>query len=188
MRLAALAAAAILAAAPLSAAPWSLDKSHAAVTFSVDHLGFSVVQGVFREFDATVDYDPENVAASSVEFTIQAASVDTFWEARDKHIRTKDFLDVEKHPTITFKSTAVEAVSDTEAKVTGEVTMLGVTRTETFDVTLRKLGPAPFNPAMTVAGFVVTGELNRTDYGMGYGAPAIGEVMPLRVDLELNRK
>ena len=191
MRLTALSAAAgllLAAAAPLAAEPWSLDKSHAAVTFSVDHLGFSAVQGVFREFDASVDFDPENIEASSVEFTIQTASVDTFWAARDKHMKTGDFLDVENHPTITFKSASVAKLTDTTATVTGTLTMLGQSHEETFDVTLNKLGPSPFNKDLQVAGFVVTGEIDRTKYGMGYGAPAVGAVIPLRVDLEINKK
>ncbi|MGG7566259.1 YceI family protein [Rhodovulum sp. DZ06] len=191
MRLAPIAAAAALslvAAMPAAAEPWTLDKSHAAVTFQVNHLGFSSVQGVFRSFDAAVDFDPADIASSSVEFTIDAASIDTFWEARDNHIKTGDFLDVENHPTITFKSTSVEKLSDTTAKVTGELTMVGVTREETFDVTLNKLGPSPFNADLTVAGFTVEGVIDRTAYGMGYGAPAIGAELPLRVDLELNKQ
>ena len=177
---------AALLAAPVSAEPWKIDKSHATVAFSVDHLGFSLTHGVFREFDAEIDFDPESFETASVSFTIAAASVDTFWEARDEHIRSADFLDVEAHPEITFVSKTVRLTGPDTAEVTGDVTIKGVTREETFAVTMRKLGPSPFNPELTIAGFTVEGELDRTNYGVAYGAPAIGAVMPIRLDLEVS--
>ena len=189
MRTAALAVLAALAvAAPAAAAPYVVDKSHAAVTFSVSHLGFSNTFGVFREFDAEIDFDPENMAASSVTFTIQAGSVDTFWAARDKHLKSGDFLAVAEHPTITFKSTKVEMVDAETAKLTGDVTLRGVTHTEVFTAKLNKFGPHPFQKTKKVAGFTVTGELDRKKYGMTYGVPAIGQVIPLRIDIEINDK
>lgn len=177
---------AAIAALPVAAKPFTLDKSHAAVTFSVEHLGFSTVQGYFSAFDADVDFDPEDMAKSSVAFTIQADSVGTHWDARDEHIKSGDFLNVAEHPTITFVSKKVELTSETTGKVTGDFTMIGQTHEETFDVVLNKYAPSPFNPEIMVAGFTVSGEIDRTKYGMGYGAPAIGAVMPLRVDLEIN--
>lgn len=181
-----LAAGLSLMAAPLAAKPFTLDKSHAAVTFEVSHLGFSTVQGFFESFDADVDFDPENFAASSVNFTIDAASINTLWEARDEHIKTADFLNVAEYPTITFVSKAIEVTGENTAKVTGDFTMVGQTHEETFDVVLNQYGPSPFNADLMVAGFTVTGEIDRTKYGMGYGAPAIGAVLPLQVDLEIN--
>lgn len=173
-----------LAAAPAAAEPYALDKSHAQVTFSVDHLGFSMVNGFFREFDAQIDFDPDAIETSSVNFTIQADSVDTLWEERDAHIRNEDFLDVANHPEITFESKEIELVSETVAEVTGDVTIKGVTNAETFTVTLNKMGPSPFNPDQTIAGFTVEGEIDRTDYGVSYAAPAVGVTIPIRLDLE----
>ncbi len=186
--LTALTTAATLVAAPLFAAPWQIDKSHTSVTFSVSHLGFSTTQGMFRDFDAEVDFDPENIETASVAFTIQAASVDTNWEARDKHVRSKDFLDAETHPEITFVSKTVRLTGENTAEITGDMTIKGVTNEETFEAMLTKIGPSPFNPDQQIAGFVITGEIDRTKYDVAYGAPAIGAVIPLRVDIEVSPK
>ena len=175
-------------AAPLAAAPWKLDKSHAHVTFSVEHLGFSVTQGQFRKFDAEVDFDPDNIESASVTFTIDAESVDTGWKARDKHVKSKDFLDVKNHPEIKFVSTSVRLTGENTADVTGDVTIKDVTREETFKATLRRIAPSPFNPDQTIAGFAIEGEIDRTDYGVSYGAPAIGTIIPIRIDAEISPK
>ncbi len=183
-----LALAAALALSPLAAfaAPWTVDKSHTQITFSVNHLGFSETNGIFRDFEADVSFDPENIEATEVTFTIQAASIDTFWAARDEHVRNKDFLDVANHPTITFVSTAVEQTGDQTATVTGDLTILGTTQSVTFDAVLKGMGPNPFNPDATIAGFQLTGEIDRTAFGVSYGAPAIGTVIPVTVDLEMS--
>ncbi|MEX2518240.1 MAG: YceI family protein [Paracoccaceae bacterium] len=188
MRTAALTAFALasLVAAPLAAAPWTIDKSHTSVTFSIDHLGFSLVSGQFREFEAQVDFDPENMEAATVTFTIAAASVDTNWDPRDKHIRSADFLDAEAHPEISFVSKSAAMTGPDTAEVTGDVTIKGVTREEVFTATVRQIGPSPFNPDSTIAGFIVEGELDRTDYGVDYGAPAIGATIPIRVNIEMS--
>lgn len=176
----------LLAAGPLAAAPWQIDKSHSSVAFSVDHLGFSNVHGVFRDFDAVVDFDPESMETASVAFTIQAGSVDTYWEARDEHIRGADFLDTESHPEISFVSKTVRLVDEDTAEVTGDVTIKGVTKEETFTAQLRKLGPSPFNPELQVAGLIIEGAIDRTAYGVDFGAPAIGVMMPIRVEVEMS--
>lgn len=188
MRLTSFFLAVALATAPMaaSAAPYVMDKSHAHITFSVDHLGFSSVHGQFRTFDAAIDFDPGNVEATRVSFTIDAASVDTFWEARDKHIRSKDFFDVENHPTITFTTTSVTPTGSDTADVTGDLTMRGVTKPVTLQAKLNKLGPSPFNPAKTIAGFTVQGEIDRTEYGINYAAPAVSAIVPIRIELEMS--
>ncbi|MEM9063753.1 MAG: YceI family protein [Pseudomonadota bacterium] len=188
MRLSALIVAAALAATPLAAtaAPYVLDKSHAHVTFTVGHLGFSNVHGQFRTFDAEIDFDPGNVEATKVSFTIDAASVDTFWEARDNHIRGKDFFDVENHPSITFATTSVTPTGSESADVTGDLTIRGVTKPVTFQATLNKLGPSPFNPNQTIAGFTVTGEIDRTEFGITYAAPAVSAIIPIQLEMEMS--
>jgi polyisoprenoid-binding protein YceI len=149
-----------------------------------DHLGFSVVHGQFREFDAEISFNPDQIETTSLRFTIQADSVDTFWPRRDEHIRSVDFLNVAAHPEITFVSTSVVKTSDTTADVNGDLTMIGVTRPVTFKATLNKIGPNPFTQA-PLAGFTVTGEIRRADWGMTYGGDAFAAVVPVRVDLEL---
>lgn len=178
--------AAALFAAPAVAQPYVLDKSHAHVTFTVDHLGFSRVAGQFREFDAVIDFDPEAVETSSIEFVIKAASVDTFWAKRDEHIRSKDFLDVANHPDIVFRSTSVRPTGGQTAEIEGDLTIRGETRPATFDAELNKIGPSPFDASKTIAGFVVRGEIDRTDYGITYAAPAVGTVIPVEIHLEMS--
>ena len=168
------------------AAPNVLDKSHAHVTFKVSHLGFSMVHGQFRKFDANIDFDPGNVEATSVTFQIDAASVDTFWPARDKDLRSKRFLNVAEHPTITFASTKVTPTGTETADVEGNVTILGVTKPVVFKAKLNKLAPSPFKKDTTIAGFTVTGTLDRTEFGMTYAAPAIGAIIEIRLDLEIS--
>ncbi|SEA54608.1 YceI family protein [Rubrimonas cliftonensis] len=179
-------AAAVIAAPAFAAERWNIDKSHAHISFQADHLGFSVVQGQFREFDGDIMFDPENIEATEVSFTVQAASVDTFWPKRDEHIRSADFLNVAEHPTITFVSTGVEKTGDDTATITGDLTMIGETREVSFEATLNKLGPSPFNPDQTIAGFVIEGVITRADFGMTYGGDAFAARIPVRVDLEIS--
>jgi len=167
--------------------PYKLDKSHTAVTFKVDHLGYSLTHGFFTEFDADISYDPDAPEDSSIVFTIDAASIDTLWAARDKHVRNKDFLDVEKHPEIVFKSTKIEMTGDNTAKLTGDLTLIGETREAVFDVEMRKSAPSPL-PGLdgrVVTGFQITGEIDRTEYGMKYAAEAIGTVIPIEMSIEI---
>ncbi len=179
--------AAALSAAPLavSAQDWVLDPSHTLVKFSVDHLGFSNVTGVFREFEADIAFDPDDINATQVTFVIEADSVDTFWDARDEHIRAEDFLDVANHPQITFVSTSVALDGDADAKITGDLTIKGVTQEVTLDAALNQIGANPFVPDQEIAGFTLTGEIDRTAFGVDFGAPVIGAVLPVTINVEL---
>ncbi|MEM1298259.1 MAG: YceI family protein [Pseudomonadota bacterium] len=189
MRFATLAlAGALLLSSPLAAisAPYTLDKSHAHVTFEVGHLGFSTVHGQFRKFDANIKFDPDDVEATQVNFVIDAASVDTLWEKRDDHIRGKDFLDVANHPEITFVTKTVTPTGAETADVLGDLTIRGVTQPVTFQAKLNKMGPSPFNPNQTIAGFTVTGQIDRTKYGVSYAAPAVSAIIPIQIELEMS--
>ena len=179
------AALAVTAAGAVQAENFTLDKSHTAITFQVDHLGWSFTQGRFTDFDADINFDQDDPAKSSVEFTISAPSIDTGWAKRDEHVRGADFLNVEKHPVITFTSTSVEMTGEETAKVTGDLTMNGQTHEETFDVTLRKIGNSPFGEKKLTAGFMAESVIDRTKYGISYGEGAIGNEIPVRVDLEI---
>lgn len=169
-----------------NAAPWAIDKSHSSITFSVEHFGFSFVQGQFRDFDAEIDFDPEDIEATKATFTIDAASFDSDEEARDDHVRTPDFLDVEGHPKIVFTSTSVEKTGDNTAVVTGDMTLRGVTLSVTFDAVLNKIGPSPFNPSQQIAGFSITGQIDRTTFGIETYAPGIGAVIPVAINFEMS--
>lgn len=181
--------AAVLAVAvvpPAAAEPYVLDKSHAHVVFSVDHLGFSLVHGQFRDFGAEIDFDPGAIERTRVRFVIQAASVDTFWAARDNDIRSANFFDVANHPEIVFESTRVTPTGAETADIAGLLTIRGVTREVAMKARLNRLGPSPFDPSRTIAGFAIRGEIDRTAFGITYAAPAIGAVIPFEVHLEMS--
>ncbi|MEL7463884.1 MAG: YceI family protein [Pseudomonadota bacterium] len=177
-----------LIASPLGAAEWKLDKSHAHATFMADHLGFSTVQGQFRKFDADIVFDEDNIENAEVKVVIDATSLDTGWPARDKHVKSKDFLDVKNHPEITFVSKTVRLTGENTADVTGDLTIRGVTREEVFKAKMRRLAPSPFNPDQIIAGFEIAGEVDRTNYDMTYGAPAIGVMIPIRIDVQIDKQ
>lgn len=174
-----------LAAPAAFAEPFTLDKSHASITFTIDHLGFSITHGRFSEFDAEIDFDTDDPSNSSVTFTVDTPSIDTGWAKRDEHVRGADFLNVDKYPTIVFVSKEIQVTGDDTAKMLGDLTLNGKTQEETFDVTMRKLAPSPFGNKPLTAGFIAEGTIDRTDYGISYGAGAIGNEIPVRVDLEI---
>jgi len=173
-------------AIPAAAQPYVLDKSHAVISFTVDHLGFSDVKGVFQEFDAEIELDPDAVENSSVRFVIDAASVNTFWPKRDEHIRGEDFLNVDAYPNIVFESTEITPTGGDTADVRGNLTIRDMTREVTFEAELNKMGPSPFDPDKTIAGFTVAGEIDRTEFGVDYAAPAVGAVIPVTISLEMS--
>lgn len=177
-----------LTAAPLAAtaADWALDKGHASISFTVSHFGFSDVPGQFRSFDAEIDFDPENIEATQARFVIDAASFDTNLAARDEHVLSEDFLDVATYPTIIFVSTSVKQTGDGTALITGDLTIKDVTREVSFDAVLNKLGASPFDPSLQVAGFTITGEIDRTAFGVDAYAPAIGAVLPVTISFEIS--
>jgi len=186
LALAALTGLALPGAAP--AEPYLIDKSHAFVTFTVDHLGFSTVHGQFLDFDANIDLDPSNVEATRVRFSIKTASVETYSAARDDQLRSAAFFASDRYPEMVFTSTAVEPTGSDTAEVTGNLTIRDVTREITLQTRLNKLGPSPFFPDITVAGFTITGVIDRTKWGMSFGAPAIGALISIRIDLEMSPK
>jgi len=150
------------------------DKSHANLSFSYNHLGFSTTEGRFGDWDGKLIIDQENPANSSVEFVIDVASLDTFFADRDKHFLSADFFDVSKFPQATFKSTSVEKAGDNTLKVTGDLTIKDITKPVTLDVNVTTLGEHPMakKPA---AGFAVTGTVKRSDYGMDMYVPYVGD-------------
>lgn len=168
----------------VSAQAWQFDKSHTRVGFSVDHLGFSTVVGDFRQFDGAVQYDPKQPAALKVNFEIDTHSIDSGWVARDEHLRKADFFNVEKFPKMSFTSTAVKVLGDNKSQVTGNLTLLGVTKPVTLDVTLNKLDVNPISKKQT-AGITATTTIKRSDWGMTTYVPAVGDDIPVRIDAEL---
>ncbi len=145
-------------------ATWSIDPTHTSVEFVVTHMMFTKVRGKFETLEGTINYDPNNVANSSVNVTINAASINTGAADRDNHLRSADFLNVEKFPTLTFVSTSVTPKGDNQATITGDLTIAGVTRSVSFDATFEGTGKNPWGK--TVAGFSATTKINREDFGL----------------------
>ena len=190
MIVSALAGVALLVPSLSQAATWKSDPTHASVQFAVSHLMVSTVRGTFDTFDVTATIDENDVSRSSVEATIEVASVNTRNEKRDDHLKGADFFDVATHPTLTFKSKAVEKVQDNAYKVTGDLTLMGVTQEVVLEVTgSPKAMKDPWGNSRV--GGTVTTTINRTDYGLKYnsvldsGGVAIGEEVEITIDIEL---
>ncbi|KAB2968164.1 MAG: YceI family protein [Thermoanaerobaculia bacterium] len=152
-----------LAVPATAATTFSLDPAHSSVSFKVRHF-VSKVPGQFTDFSATIVRDDENLANASVEFTIQAKSIDTGNDKRDEHLRSADFFDVAHHPVISFRSQKVEKVSDSLYRVTGPLTMRGVTKVVTLDVEFAGEIKDPWGG--TRAGFSTSTKLDRREFNV----------------------
>lgn len=186
----ALALALTLTAAALSAAPqtYVVDRPHSEADFSVRHM-MSKVTGKFDDFAGTISLDRANPAASSVEFTIKTASVNTGDADRDKHLRTADFFDAAKNPEITFKSTSIKPSKTKNVyDVTGDLTMRGVTKRVTLPVEFLGFQKDPWGNER--AGFSLETTLNRKDYGINWnkaldnGGFLVGDDVKVSINLE----
>ncbi len=184
--------AALLAAVPMSgiAAPekFTIDPTHTYPHFKISHLGFSTMQGRFNETSGKITVDTAN-KTGSVDITINAASVDTGMKKRDDHLRSPDFLNAAEFPEITYKSNKVTINSDNSAKVEGELTIMGTTKMVAMDVSRMNCGIHPMDPKKQkyVCGFDATANIKRSDFGINYGLPAIGDDMALSFEIEAVR-
>jgi polyisoprenoid-binding protein YceI len=168
---------------------WNIDGSHSTAEFSVRHLMITNVKGRFGTLSGTVDYDPEKPEAAQIDVSIDATSVDTRDEKRDAHLRSPDFFDVEKFPTLTFKSTSVKKTDDGFA-ATGDLTIHGVTK----PVTLEVEGPSAVSKdpwGNTRIGASATAKINRKDFGLNWnaaleaGGVLVGEQVKISIEVSL---
>jgi polyisoprenoid-binding protein YceI len=183
-----------LAALPLVAQDatevWGVDTNHSSATFKVRHFTANVI-GQFRTFDGSINIDRANPNKSSVEFTIQATSIDTGNEGRDKHLRSVDFFDVEKFPAITFKSVSVTPKTKDLFDVVGDLTMHGVTKRVTLPVSFLGFQKTPRGEK---AGFEIETTLNRKDYGVIWnkaldeGGFLLSDDVKVTINLEVDKK
>ncbi len=168
---------------------WAIDDSHSSIRFSVAHMVISEIEGNFKKFEGTVAADKEDFSDLKVAFTMDVNSIDTGNEKRDGHLKSPDFFDTAKHASMSFKSKSVKKVKDGVYKVTGDFTMIGVTKEVTLDA--KHIGTVNDPWGNTKAGFKVTGALNRTDWGLKYnsvmdnGGVMIGETVNIVCNVEL---
>ncbi|HET9234447.1 MAG TPA: YceI family protein [Candidatus Eisenbacteria bacterium] len=170
------------------ATPWKIDPNHSSVRFEIRHF-FSKVQGQFNQLSGTIEYDPANPTSSKVETKIVATSIDTNNEKRDNHLRSADFFEVEKYPELSFTSTKVETAKD-GLKVTGDLTLHGVTKPVVLDVIVMGMGPHPNIPEGKVAGFSARTKINRHDFGIKWnkvfdnGDSLLGDDVDISLEIE----
>ncbi|VAX03781.1 Protein yceI precursor [hydrothermal vent metagenome] len=160
---------------------YTIDPSHTYPNFKIDHLGFSTMYGRFGKTSGRISMDRAE-GSGSVDIVIDAASIDTGHAKRDDHLRSPDFFNVTEFPQITFKSNTVKYVGD-GASVTGDLIIMGVTRSVTLDIPRINCGTHPFNKKQ-VCGFNATTRFKRSDFGMNYGLPGIGDEVSLDIEVE----
>lgn len=184
-RYSSLALVAALIAAPAFASPeaYAFDPGHSQIVFSYKHLGYSTGTGMFSGFDGTISYDAENPAASSVNVTFPVKSMLTGWEARFEHFMSPDFFDATDDEVVSFASSAIEVTGENTAKITGDLTLNGVTKSVVLDAVLNQAGEHPMEKKPWL-GFDATTVLLRSDYGLGLYAPFVSDEVQLHISVE----
>lgn len=169
--------------------PWENDDPHSQLGFTVTHLGISDVSGTFNDVDVTVQSSKPDFSDASFELTAQTASIDTRVEARDKHLKSADFFDAAKYPTLNFKSTSIKPAGKNKYKLTGNLSLHGVTKPVTMDLLYTGTVENPMSKKQT-AGFQVTGTIKRSDFnvGPGFPAPIISNEVRIKADGEFIQK
>lgn len=180
-----LASAALIAfAAPAFAADtYDLDPTHSDVIWMASHMGFSKSIGKFAEVSGHFTIDENEPAKSSVEVSINTASIMTGFAKFDEHLKSGDFFDVANHPTASFKSSKIVITGENSADIHGDLTMLGKTNPLVLKATKNKIGENPYNKKQT-AGFSLTGIIDRSKYGMEYGVPGVPAEVQLIAEVE----
>jgi polyisoprenoid-binding protein YceI len=173
------------AAVSAQAAPvtYKLDPGHTMVLFSWNHFGYSNPTANFGLGEGTLVFDEQHPAQSSVDVTLPLANLDTHVPALDKHLKEADFFDADKYTTVTFKSTKVQPLGGHKFKVTGDLTVHGVTKTVVLAATLNKVGPHPMTKAQAI-GFDATTSIKRSDFGVGAYVPNVSDEINIRITTE----
>ncbi len=166
---------------------WQIDPNHTAAQFSVRHMGISTVRGAFTKVSGSAQYDPSDPSKTSVEAIIDAASVDTRVTMRDDDLRSPNYFEVAKYPTITFKSKAVQDAGAGKLKIVGDLTIHGVTKEVALDVD-GPSAPVTDPKGNSHVGASASTTVKRTDFGVGSSNPMIGEDITITIDVELVRK
>lgn len=185
MKKATIIAALLISSAATFAQTWTVDKAHSRLGFNVTHLSVAELGGTFNSIDAKITSSKPDFTDAVVELTADINSINTDNEQRDTHLKSADFFDAEKFPTLTFKSTSFKKVSDKKYKVSGNLTLKGVTKPVVLDVVL---GGTTTNPMSKkpVVGFKITGNIKRSDFGVAASMPAamLSDVVTLTAGTE----
>ena len=168
---------------------WQIDYAHSDINFTVRHMMISKVNGRFEDWSGTIDFDLENPANSTVDVTVQLASVNTREQKRDDHLRSPDFFDVANFPEMRFKSTKVDQAGDDEGKLYGDLTIRGITKPVVLDVEYAGQAKSPWGT--TSAGFSAVATINRKDWELTWnqaletGGMLVADKIKIGIELEL---
>ncbi|PID21181.1 hypothetical protein CSV61_10190 [Sporosarcina sp. P3] len=176
----------------MTKAIWNVDTAHSTVGFSVRHMMISNVKGTFNEFQGTIEADPEDLTGASIDFTIDANSIDTRKADRDNHLRSADFFDVEKYPHLSFKATKIEETSKDTYDLTGDFTIRDTTKPVTFNVTYEGMAKDPMSGDQA-AGFTGNTKINRRDFGLTWnaaletGGVVVSDEVKINIEIQLRK-
>jgi polyisoprenoid-binding protein YceI len=168
---------------------WMIDPAHTRVGFAVRHMMIATVHGQFENVSGTVNFDEARPSRSTVDVQIEAASLNTRDEKRDAHLRSADFFDVESYPYLTFKSTKVEVVDNAHGRITGDLTIRGLTRRVVLDTEYNGTAKSPWGTYS--AGFTASTKINRKDWGLNWnvaleaGGVLVGDTVTITIEVEL---
>jgi len=165
---------------------FAVDKNHAKIIFSTTHFGTSVYYGLFTDFDAKLAFDPKAVTKSALDVTVNLNGIDTTNPKLDAHLKSADFFDVEHFPAASFKSTKIEVTGATTGKITGDLTLHGVTKPVTLDATFLGGLTNPMSKAY-VLGFNASGVIKRSEFGIKTYVPVVGDDVTLTISGEFDK-
>jgi len=176
----------------MTKAKWNVDTAHSTVGFSVRHMMISNVKGTFNEFQGTIEADPQDLTDASIDFTIDANSIDTRKADRDNHLRSADFFDVENYPNLSFKATKIEKTSNDTYDLTGDFTIKDTTKPVTFNVTFEGTAKDPMS-GDEAAGFTGTTKINRKEFGLTWnaaletGGVVVSDEVKINIEIQLRK-
>lgn len=171
-------------------AKYVVDPTHSSIGFQAKHMMISKVKGHFDRFNSELDINPEDLSGGSIQFEVEIASINTNNEDRDNHLRSADFFDAETHPTMKFVATDIKEVDDDEYKITGDLSIRGVTKPVTFDAEYNGKGTNPWG--VEVVAFEADGKINRKDFGLNWnsaletGGVLVGDDIKIHIEIEAN--